>query len=183
MSRSNIRVPYESLQDKVERVANMSRQLGIVQSMSTPSLWGRAEFSVAKARILMQRQDIPLIVQLAERNVASLNGLINHIDELYLADLSEKNNRLSLVLSVLFAGLSLSIVVFTITSFWADAEQLLKGSVAAYVKNWIPDIVNLGNVLSLFLSIFAIFIVGFLLVYISINWYRDRHFRKLYLRR
>jgi len=160
MSQRNIRVNYAVLTDKVERVANMSRLLGLGRSLTAPSVWGRAEFAVEKARLLLARQDVPVLMQHAERNVSSRNELINHIDELYLADLSESNNRLSFYLSILLAGLSLSVVVFAVISFWADSEQLVQGSVARSAIAWVPGIVQVGNVLSLVLSVLAILIIA-----------------------
>ncbi|GAB4439141.1 MAG: hypothetical protein OHK0015_33630 [Chloroflexi bacterium OHK40] len=160
MSQRDIRVNYAVLAEKVERVANMSRLLGLGQSLSTPSVWGRAEFAVAKARLLLEHQDVPLLMQHAERNVANLNELINHIDELYLADLSENNNRLSFYLSILLAGLSLSVIVFTVISFWADAEDLKGGSVPPAIIELIPPIVTSGSILSLVLSLVALTIIA-----------------------
>jgi hypothetical protein len=160
MSRRNIRVNYGVLTDKVERVANLSRLLGLGRSLTAPSVWGRAEFAVEKARLLLERQEVPILMQHAEKNVNSLNELVNHIDELYLADLSESNNRLSFYLSMLLAGLSLSVVVFAIISFWADAQELDPQSVAPAIIAWVPAIVQLGNVLSLILAILAIIIIG-----------------------
>jgi hypothetical protein len=160
MSRRNIRVNYGVLTDKVERVANLSRLLGLGRSLTAPSVWGRAEFAVEKARLLLERQDVPVLMQHAEKNVNSLNELVNHIDELYLADLSESNNRLSFYLSTLLAGLSLSVVVFAIVSFWADAHDLNEQSVTPDIIAWVPVIVQLGNMLSFILVILAIIIIG-----------------------
>jgi len=108
----------------------------------------------------LNRQDVPVLMQHAEKNVNSLNELVNHIDELYLADLSESNNRLSFYLSTLLAGLSLSVVVFAIVSFWADAHQLDEQSIPPDVIAWVPVIVQFGNMLSLLLAILAIIIIG-----------------------
>lgn len=159
MSRRDIRVNYTVLADKVERVANLSRLLGLGRSLTAPSVWGRAAFAVEKARLLLARQDAPTLMDHAEKNVANLNELVNHIDELYLADLSESNNRLSFYLSTLLAGLSLSVIVFAVISFWADADQLLDGGIKQSVKEWVPEIVNVGTVLSVVLSIVAIGVI------------------------
>ena len=166
--------------DKVERVANMSRLLGLGLSLSTPTVWGRAEFAVENARLLMRRQDVPQLMGHAERNVANLNELINHIDELYLADLSESNNRLSFYLSMLLAGLSLSVIVFTVISFWADSNQLAPGSVPEASRALVPQLVSLGNILSLALSAIAIAIIIFGIGSFTRNMLRARGRRQLY---
>jgi hypothetical protein len=160
MSRRNIRVNYGVLTDKVERVANLSRLLGLGRSLTAPSVWGRAEFAVEKARLLLARQDVPVLMHHAEKNVISLNELVNHMDELYLADLSESNNRLSFYLSMLLAGLSLSVVIFAIISFWADAKQLDEQSITPEIIAWVPAILYFGNILSLLLAILAMIIIG-----------------------
>ncbi len=179
MSRRDIRVNYEVLTDKVERVANMSRLMGLGQSLSTPTVWGRAEFAVEKARLLLQRQDVPLLMQHAERNVANLSELINHIDELYLADLSENNNRLSFYLSILLAGLPLSVIVFTVISFWADADDLVPGSIPVIIQTLVPQIVIWGSSLSLVLSVIAIAIILFGVGSFTRNMLRSRSRRQL----
>lgn len=160
MSQRNIRVNYAVLADKVERIANMSRLLGLSRSLTTPSVWGRAEFAVAKARLLLAHQDVPALMQHAERNISNLNELINHIDELYLADLSESNNRMSFYLSTLLAGLSLSVVVFAVISFWADADEVVEGSVGGLLKGLVPNILLFGNGLAVLLSLVALLVLA-----------------------
>lgn len=177
MSQRDIQVNYGVLADKVERVANLSRLLGVGLSLSTPTVWGRAEFAVEKARLLLRRQDVPQLIEHAERNVTNLNELINHIDELYLADLSESNNRLSFYLSILLAGLSLSVIVFTVVSFWADSEELFDGSVPAGMRALVPQLVSLGNVLSLALSLIAVGVIIFGLASFTRNMLRSRRKR------
>jgi hypothetical protein len=161
MSRRDIRVNYEVLTEKVERVANMSRLLGLGQSLSTPTVWGQAEYAVEKARLLLQRQDVPLLMHHAERNVANLSELVNHIDELYLADLSESNNRLSFYLSILLSGLSLSVIIFTVISFWADAAQLDENAIPQFIRSIVPYMVIWGSWLSLALAVVALAILVF----------------------
>lgn len=158
MSQRNISVDYVALADKVERVANQSRLLGLGRALTAPSVWGRAAFAVEKARLLLERQDVPVLIQHAEKNVANLNELVNHIDDLYLADLSERNNRLSFYLSMLLAGLSLSVVVFAVISFWADTKQLDQQLIPS-IRGFVPSIFRAGNMLALVLSSIAMIII------------------------
>jgi hypothetical protein len=66
----------------------------------------------------------PLLVNHAERNVSNLTNLVDHVDELVLAQLSENSNAQNSRQSIILAGLSLSIILFTLPSFWADIDQL-----------------------------------------------------------
>ncbi len=183
MSQRNIRVDYAVLTDKVARVANLSRLLGLGRSLTAPSVWGRAAFAVEKARLLLDRQDVPILMDHAEKNVNSLNEMVNHIDELYLADLAESNNRMSFYLSTLLAGLSLSVIVFTVISFWADSEDLAKGSVGQAIIDWVPKIVQAGNILSIVLSILALSIVGWGMISFTKDRMGDLHARKRRIKR
>jgi hypothetical protein len=89
--------------------------------LSTPSIWSRAEFAVEKAERMLQEHDIPLLFELAERNVSSVNELLTRLDELYIADLSEKRNDLTSRTSSVLVALSLLITVYAIPSFWSDS--------------------------------------------------------------
>lgn len=183
MSQRNIRVDYAVLTKKVERVANLSRLLGLGRSLTAPSVWGRAAFAVEKAQMLLEHQDVPTLMDHAEKNVASLNEMVNHIDELYLADLSESSNRMSFYLSTLLAGLSLSVIIFTVISFWADADNLAPASLPSWVRSFVPVIVQIGNGMSLVLSLIAFCVICIGITSFARNTVRDVRARKRRLRR
>ena len=50
----------------------------------------RAEHAAEKARSFMDKLDIPQLIDHAETNVDNMTNLINHQDELYLANLSSR---------------------------------------------------------------------------------------------
>ncbi|MBT3391778.1 MAG: hypothetical protein HN413_15375 [Chloroflexi bacterium] len=108
------------------RAANLSRLSGLGQGLSNPQLWGRAEFAVEKASYLFQRLGVPLLLQHTERNVNHINDLINHVDELYLASISERSNRQSFWVSAGLAGVSLAFILYTLPSFWIDLNETIK---------------------------------------------------------
>lgn len=107
------------------RAANLSRLSGLGQGLSNPQLWGRAEFTVEKASYLFQQLGVPLLLQHTERNVNHINDLINHVDELYLASISERSNRQSFWVSAGLAGVSLAFILYTLPSFWIDLQATL----------------------------------------------------------
>lgn len=124
MLQRNIQLRELRLRGLADRVANISRLISIGRSLSAPSIWSRAEFAVDKANRLLHEQDVQLLFGLAERNVANLNELLTHIDELYLADLSERRNDLADKTSGVLVALSLLITVYAIPSFWSDSGYL-----------------------------------------------------------
>jgi uncharacterized membrane protein YqjE len=89
-----------------------------------PNYWSRAEYAVDKASHLMTQMQVSVLVNNAERNVSNLTNLVDHVDELVLAQLSESSNEQNSRQSLILAGLSLSIILFTLPSFWADISQL-----------------------------------------------------------
>ncbi|MBZ0297442.1 MAG: hypothetical protein K8L99_33090 [Anaerolineae bacterium] len=104
--------------------ANLSRLVGVCQGLINPNFWSRAEYAVEKASHLMREMEVALLLGHAERNVSNLTDLVDHVDEIYLAQLSERSNEQNSRQSIILAGLSLSIILFTLPSFWADINQL-----------------------------------------------------------
>jgi hypothetical protein len=137
------------LTDLVNASANLSRLVSVCQSMSNPQVWSRAEYGADKAEYLLLEMKVSTLLSHTERNVASLTSLVNHVDELYLAGLSEDNNRDTFWLSLVMASLSLSIILFSLPSFWADIDQLAPGTVTAFISDGIiPALTMLGSVLA-----------------------------------
>lgn len=104
--------------------ANLSRLVGVCQGLINPNFWSRAEYAVEKASHLIRQMEVSLLLGHAERNVNNLTDLVDHVDEIYLAQLSERSNEQNSRQSIILAGLSLSIILFTLPSFWADISQL-----------------------------------------------------------
>ncbi len=122
--------------------ANLSRLVGVCQGLINPNFWSRAEYAVDKATHLLTQMNVALLLNHAERNVSNLTDLVDHVDEIYLAQLSERSNEQNSRQSLILAGLSLSIILFTLPSFWADINQLND-------FNSVIDVVKTSNFLSL----------------------------------
>jgi hypothetical protein len=112
------------LTELTNQSANLSRLVGLCQGLINPNYWSRAEYAVDKANHLMTQMQVSILVNNAERNVSNLTNLVDHVDELVLAQLSESSNEQNSRQSLILAGLSLSIILFTLPSFWADINQL-----------------------------------------------------------
>ncbi|MCC6297820.1 MAG: hypothetical protein IT314_00865 [Anaerolineales bacterium] len=110
----------EQLPELVARAASLRHQAALCQSLSHPQLWIRADFAISKADYLLRQLGAPQILEHVERNIDSIVEFVNHVDELYLADLSEKQNDNSTILSIGLAAASLTLTLLMLPSFWAD---------------------------------------------------------------
>ncbi len=112
------------LKEQMARVAHLRRVAALAQSISHAQFWGRAEYAVLKAERLFDLRDVPRIIKHIERNIESINSVADHIDELYIADLSEKSNDKATVLSMGLAAVSFILVLLVLPSFWGDLMDL-----------------------------------------------------------
>lgn len=124
MAVGDIQIDHAKFARLADEAANIGRLVGLSYGMTNPHLWSRAEYAIEKANHLIAQMQIGSLLNHAELNVTNLTSLVNHVDELYLADLSEKNNKQTFWLSLLIASLSFSITLFSLPSFWADTVQL-----------------------------------------------------------
>jgi hypothetical protein len=149
-----------TLTDLVNESANLSRLASVCQSMSNPQVWSRAEYGADKADYLLNEMRVSVLLGHTERNVNGLTALVNHIDELYLAGLSEDNNRETFWLSLILAALSLSIILFSLPSFWADVDQLNPDLITTLIsKSILPTLTVLGSVLAPFILLLSLFLM------------------------
>lgn len=163
MLRRELRIDRARLTILVEESANLVRLVGMAQSLSNPHVWSRAEYGVGKAEALLDEMSVDRLLAHVERNVNSLNSLVDHIDELYLAELSEGSNRRANYMSVVLAAVSLSIIIFSLPSFWQDSRELNTGILSEGLLNTlVPFITQVGTVLGPILMAvsFAIVIGG-----------------------
>lgn len=114
-----------NLPDLVARAASLRHLAALSQSLSHPQLWSRAEYAIRKANYLLEQLGVPTIQEHIERNITSINSVVDHVDELYLADLSEKENDNSTILSIGLAAASLTLTLLMLPSFWADTSVTL----------------------------------------------------------
>jgi len=83
---------------------------------------------------------------------------VNHIDELYLADLSEKSNDNDSRLSMIFAAASLTLTILILPSFWADIGQIVEPRLSGHYDSLLPFIETLGDGLAVILVASALFL-------------------------
>ncbi|NWG06579.1 MAG: hypothetical protein HXY35_07835 [Chloroflexi bacterium] len=143
------------LPDLVARAATLRHLAALSQSLSHPQLWSRAEYAIRKAEYLLEQLGVPTIQQHIERNITSINSVVDHVDELYLADLSEKENDNSTILSIGLAAASLTLTLLMLPSFWADIWTGFGESITFW--HWALGVVGTG--LSIVLIIGALYML------------------------
>jgi len=151
----------ENLPELVARAASLRHQAALCQSLSHPQLWSRADFAMTKAEYLLNQLGVPQILAHVERNIDSIVEFVNHIDELYIADLSEKSNANDSRLSMILAAASLTLTILILPSFWADISQIVQPQLSAYYQSLLPIVETTGDVLAVILVTSAIFLLVF----------------------
>ena len=112
------------LKAQMARAAHLGRVAALAQSIGHAQYWSRAEYAAQKAERLFDLLDVPRILKHIERNIDSINSVADHVDELYIADLSEKSNDKATLLSMGLAAVSFILILLALPSFWADWMQV-----------------------------------------------------------
>lgn len=112
------------LPQHVSSAGNLRRLAALSQGMSDPLVWSRSEYAIAKAQSLLEELGVPTLLTHIDRNITSLNSLVDHIDELYALDLAEKNNDLSAVMTLGLTAVSFILTLIMLPSFWIDLQQI-----------------------------------------------------------
>ncbi len=180
MLQGTLEIKPSELTQQVEEAANLVRLVAVCQSLSTPHVWSRAEYAVDKAEYLLEEMRISRFLDHAERNVTSLTRFVDHIDELYLAEQSERSNQSTNRVSTLLGVVSLSVIVFSLPSFWRDSQEIQEN---LWINQYLtPDVISalalMGSVLAIGLGILGIGLVIHTLIFRR----RNRKRRNLKLR-
>ena len=151
----------EKLPELVAKAASLRHQAALCQSLSHPQLWIRADFAMTKADYLLHQLGVPMILEHVERNIESIVEFVNHIDELYIADLSEKSNENDSRLSRILAAASLTLTILILPSFWADIAQVIGSQLPRYdgiYDSILPAMEFFGDVLAVVLILAAAYL-------------------------
>ena len=148
----------ENLPKLVATAASLRHQAALCQSLSHPQLWMRADFAMTKADYLLQQLGVPRILEHVERNIDSIVDFVNHIDELYLADLSEKSNENDARMSTILTAVSLTLTILILPSFWADIGQIIDPQFSKY-SYILPAMEMVGDWLAALLILIAVLLL------------------------
>jgi Mg2+ and Co2+ transporter CorA len=124
MEKGDVELDIKQLNALADSSTNLSRLIGVSQSLVTPHRWSRAEFAMIKANYLIRRMKIRDLLDNAKFNMSILTDLVNHYDDLYLADLTEKRNDSSNRSNIILGLLSFFLLIFIIPSFVTDLYSL-----------------------------------------------------------
>jgi len=116
----------QDMPELVNRAAHLRRLAALAQGISHPQLWSRAEYAIRKADYLFKQLGVDVTLENIERNIDSINSVVDHIDELYIADLSEKSNDKATLMSIGLAAASLTLTLLMLPSFWTDLDVIKK---------------------------------------------------------
>lgn len=147
------------------RAANVSRLVSMGQSLSSPSNWCRVESAIHKATYLIDLLAIPQFLKDIEFDANTLINLVNHLDDLYAANLSEEGNRSSERLTLTLAAASLLTSILGLASFLADIIQVRQSASDSVLLGLMGSGVGLqaANMYELVGVIFAVTIFTFAL--------------------
>lgn len=125
---------HERLPRLITRAAHLRRLTAFCQGLSDPHFWSRAEYATGKASMLMEQLGLPRMLDQIERNIISINSVVDHVDEWYMADLAEQSNYMATLLSLGLAAASFVLTLLILPSFWADLDQV--AFLPDNIKNW-----------------------------------------------
>ncbi|GAB4456369.1 MAG: hypothetical protein Kow0070_06330 [Anaerolineales bacterium] len=115
---------HERLPVLITDAAHLRRLTAFCQGLSDPHFWSRAEYATGKAGVLMEQLGLPGMLNQIERNIISINSVVDHVDEWYMADLAEQSNDMATLLSLGLAAASFVLTLLILPSFWADLDQV-----------------------------------------------------------
>lgn len=159
----DIKMNTENLSQLISEAADLQRLVSLCQGLSDPHVWSRAEYGIVKAKHLINELGILVSLEHIQRNIDAINQFGDHLDELYLADLTENNNKLSLFSSTLLAGISFILTILILPSFWADIK-IIEGFHSKYLEFlliWLKDMELIGSILAIIMILLAFLMMTF----------------------
>lgn len=157
----NFKLNIPQIFQLISDAANLSRLVSLCQGLSNPHIWSRAEYACKKASRLIELLGISVFMEHSQRNVNNITDLINHIDELHLAALSDRSNKQAFWITTGISALSLAIIVFSLPSFWADIYALNYTAIPKVIPQMLPSIFYIGTIF-VFIAMFVALILAIL---------------------
>lgn len=143
------------LQNQVSQAAYLRHLASLAQRLSHPQLWSRAEYAIRKAEYLLDELGVSLTLENIERNIGSISNVVDHVDDLYLADLSEKSNDQATLFSIGLAAGSLIITFLVFPSFLTDTVDVITSEKISTIPYGWWVFIAVGLVLAFGLIYFA----------------------------
>jgi len=106
-----------------EFAGNLARLAAHLRTITTPSLTAQASYAVSKFELFMNKTHVPLFVEHAQINLADLNALLQRNHDLYIQVEAQRLNELALIVSAIFASLTMFLGFLSLPSFFADWDD------------------------------------------------------------
>lgn len=136
-----------------QRASNLARLTAHLRTITSPSLIANAGYAVSKFELFMHKTHVPLFLDHAQANLADLNALLQRNHDLYIQVETQRLNELALIVSALFASLTMLLGFLAFPSFFADWDDAgkLAGNMWGYA--YLPTI---GKILMLSLPVLGL---------------------------
>jgi hypothetical protein len=105
------------------RASNLARLIAHLRTITTPSLIADADYAVGKFDLFMQKTNVLLFLDHAKTNLADLNALLERNHDLYIQVETQQLNELALIVSAIFASLTMFLGFLSLPSFFADLDD------------------------------------------------------------
>lgn len=149
------------------RASNLARLTAHLRTITTPSLIAQASYAVSKFELFMQQTNVPLFLEHTEANLSDLNALLERNHNLYIQAESQRLNELALIVSAIFASLTMFLGFLTLPSFFADWDD---ASALAGRRWYYPYLPGAGEAIVILLLLLGV--AAF--VYMLFRWFTLR---------
>lgn len=130
----------EQLRIYDQRASNLARLTAHLRTITTPSLIATAGYAVSKFELFMQKTHVPLFLAHAQINLADLNALLQRNHDLYIQVETQRLNELALIISAIFASLTMFLGLLTFPSFFADWDDAAKLAGNKWYYPYLPEV-------------------------------------------
>ncbi|RMF56032.1 MAG: hypothetical protein D6748_14345 [Calditrichaeota bacterium] len=143
----------------MKQATNLSRLVSICQGLNTIHTWCRAEYALTKAIHLSKQLGIDRLLNYTQKNVDNITDLLNHLDELYMATISERTNHHFFYIMLALTAFSFIFLVYSLPSFWADFKQIGYLAFPSWLQKVIPFIPQIGNFIATMVPVLSFIMI------------------------
>jgi len=129
-------VKLEERERFIEHTSNSARLIAQLRTITVPELISRASYATSKFELFNRQTALKEIVAHAEANLRALAELLERHSDLELQIESQRTNEVGLLISLIFASLTLAIPILSLPSFvadWKSQEQWFMAITPAFV--------------------------------------------------
>jgi hypothetical protein len=153
-----------------QRASNLARLTAHLRTITSPSLIANAGYAVSKFELFMHKTHVPLFLDHAQANLADLNALLQRNHDLYIQVETQRLNELALIVSAIFASLTMFLGFLAFPSFFADLDEATKQVGSAWGFGFLPVV---GKILMISLPVLGLGTFLYMLYrWVTLRWRR-----------